>query len=210
MKLLYVPALSIILICSVSSYSQLRNPSIRTIDFANFTYPYTVGLLLPPDKQRNFRLRGGSLPETKSAVGMSLGHVFYEDVTRDGSEEAIVYLDVYTNGSARPGCIYIYRMSNGRPQLLWAFDTGSRHYGGLRRVYADRGELVVELYGRAKVIGRALFANDGTLAQTPYPYAVTRTRYRWRVNRFSRVGKPEEFADPHPEKYGIPLFALKS
>jgi hypothetical protein len=141
---------------------------------------------------------------------MSLGHVFYGDVTGDGSEEAMVYLDVYTNGSARPGCVYIYRMSDGRPQLLWAFDTGSRNYGGLRQVYADGGKLVVELYGRAKIIGRDLFTDDGTSAQTSYPYAITRTRYRWRMNRFSRVGKPEEFSDPNPNKYGIPLFALKS
>ena len=31
---------------------------------------------------------------------MNLGHVFYGDVTGDGTEEALVYLDVHTNGSA--------------------------------------------------------------------------------------------------------------
>jgi hypothetical protein len=197
-------------IVSATVSAQSPSPSIRSIDFANFTYPYTPGLLLPKDRQRSFALRDGTFPETKRAVGMYFGHAFYGDVTGDGAEEALVYLEVHTNGSAAPGCVYIYRTGAVHPRLLWAFDTGDRHYGGLRQVYADRGDLIVELYGKGKFIGRDLFADDGTSDQTPFPYIITRTRYRWNRRRFRRIGKPIEFSDPEPRSYGIPLFALKS
>jgi hypothetical protein len=200
----------ILLILVAGGYAQQKAQSIRAIDFANFTYPYTSGLLLPNDRQRSFTLRDGKFPETKRAVGMYFGHVFYGDVTGDAIEEALVYLEVHTNGTAAPGCVYVYRVTNRQPQLLWSFDTGDRQYGGFRQVYADHGDLVVELYGKGKIIGRDLFGDDGTSAQTPFPYIITRARYQWLGGRFRRVGRPEEFSDPDPTKYRIPLFALKS
>jgi len=208
MKRFHISSAVLVLLCCCVAYSQRASISIHTIDFANFKYPYTSGLRLPSDSRRTFKLHNGTFHETKRAVGMNFGHAFYGDVTGDGIEEAFVYLEVHTSGSATPGCIYIYRMANGRPQLLWAFDSGDRQYGGLRQVYADHTDLVVELYGKGKIIGRDLFADDGTSALTPFPYIITRARYRWHGGRFRRVGRPEEFPDPDPKKYRIPLFAL--
>jgi hypothetical protein len=207
MKSFHIAALLIVIAFTVT-YSQPRGASIQSIDFENFTYPYTSGLLLPTDRQRHFRLHNGTFPETKRAVGMYFGHVFYGDVTGDGIEEALVFLVVHTNGSAIPGCVYVYQMGRGRPQLLWSFDTGDRADGGFRQIYSDRGQLVLELYGRGKILGRDLFADDGTRAETPYPYLITRTRYVWRRNRFRRVGKPEQFSDSRG--YGSPLFYSSS
>jgi hypothetical protein len=204
MKRFFLSALLIVLIYSSVS-AQRTKSSIRKVDFANFTYPYTSDLLRRSDRRSSFRLRDGTFPEAKGSVGMTLSHVAYGDVTGDGTDEALVYLEVYTNGTAIPGCVYIYRMTNAKPKLLWSFDTGDRSDGGLRQAYADHGELVIELYGRGKLVGTDLYADDGTRAQTPYPYAITRTRYHWRTNHFRRVGKPEEFSDSHG--YGSPVFA---
>jgi hypothetical protein len=203
MKRFHISAV-LIAILSAGAYSQSRGASIRSIDFENFTYPYTSGLVWPRSRQKTFKLHNGTFPETKRAVGMYFGHVFYGDVTGDGVEEALVFLVVHTNGSAIPGCVYVYQMRHGRPQLLWSFDTGDRADGGFRQIYADRGQLVLELYGRGKILGRDLYADDGTRAETPYPYLITRTRYVWRRNRFRRVGTPEQFSDSRG--YGSPLF----
>ena len=188
-------ALVITLLVTQTAFAQQHGSTIRSIDFANFTYPYTSDLVWPRDRIKTFTLHNSKFLETKHRVGMSLANVSYGDVTGDGVEEAILYFGVHTNGSAAPGCVYIYTMRGKRARLLWAFDTGDRTDGGLRRVYAENGELVVELYGRGKIIGRDLYADDGTRAEVPYPYACTRTRYRWRGKRFRRVGKAEEFSD---------------
>ena len=115
-------------------------------------------------------------------------------------------LGIESNGSAIPEIVYIFSLQNGRPKLLWSFETGERADGGLRQVYADCGHLVVELYGRGKIIGTDLYADDGTRAEQPYPYIVTRTRYQWRRDRFQLIGKPEEFSDP--SGYGSPIMPL--
>lgn len=120
----------------------------------------------------------------------------YGDVTDDGVEEALMMLGIENRGSAIPEIVYIFGLEKGKPKVLWSFETGDRADGGLRQVYADGGNLVVELYGRGKVIGTNLYADDGTRAQQPYPYIVTRTRYRWLKNHFQLIVKPEEFSDP--------------
>lgn len=36
--------------------------------------------------------------------------------------------------------------------MIWDFDTGGRADGGLRQVYAEDGQLVIELYGKDRVV----------------------------------------------------------
>jgi hypothetical protein len=120
----------------------------------------------------------------------------YGDVTGDGLEEALMMLGIASRGSAIPEIVYIFGLEERKPKVLWSFETGDRADGGLRQLYGDGGNLVVELYGRGKVIGTNLYADDGTRSQQPYPYIVTRTRYRWLKNHFELIGKPEEFSEP--------------
>jgi len=159
--------------------------AIRSIDFNNVAFPHYP----------EYTNRAKKYVTLKPGDG-GPAMLNYGDVTGDGIEEAMMMLGIESNGSAIPEIVYIFGLENGKAKVLWSFQTGDRADGGLRQVYADGGNLVVELYGRGKIIGTDLYADDGTRAQQPYPYIVTRTRYRWLKNHFQLIGKPEEFSDP--------------
>jgi hypothetical protein len=164
---------------------------IRSVDFANLSYPDYPDY--SSDRSRRITLKAGEgAPD----------YINYGDVTGDGVEDAMLVLGIETRGSAIPHIVYIYTLENNRPKLLWHFETGDRADGGLRQVYSENGELVVELFGRDKIIGRNLYADDGTRSETPYPYIITRTCYQWRGNHFQQKGKAEELSDS--SGYGSP------
>ncbi len=136
-------------------------------------------------EQGGFRLRNGELlPKQRTASGrpldkwLKLADVEYGDVTGDGNEEAIIDLGWITGGSAIPDLIYIYTLRNAHPKVLWAFETGDRADGGYMNVYADNGELLVELAGKDKIIGKNLYEDDGTKNGVCCPTFFTRTRYQ--------------------------------
>ncbi len=174
-------------------YAQQRFKSIRSIDFKNFTYP-RVGEQRSYIRRRSFTLRDGEHPEHEIEDGMHFGQVIYGDVTGDGSEEAIVILGIQTRGSAIPNAVYIYTLSQHGPSLLWGFMTGDRADGGLRRIQAEKGGLVMELYGKGTRIGGRLYGTERAAACCAY--SVTRTHYQWRKNRFKPTGKSEVFRNP--------------
>ena len=159
---------------------------IRSIDFNNVAFPHYLTYIGDRGKKEYVTLKPGD-------GGPAM--LNYGDVTGDGIEEAMMMLGIESNGSAIPEIVYIFGLENGKPKVLWSFETGDRADGGLRQVYADGGNLVVELYGRGKIIGTDLYADDGTRAQQPYPYIVTRTRYRWMKTHFQLIGNSEEFSD---------------
>jgi len=68
-------------------------------------------------------------------------------------------------------------------------------------VYSERGGLVVELYGKDKLIGKSLYNSD------PYateglccPKFFTRARYKWQGDHFQQEEKEEVL--PNPEGHG--------
>jgi hypothetical protein len=187
----------------VASASQSApKKSIRAVDFRNFSFPETEGLHIPHTRKRSFKLRDGSLPETRDKhgfvdeMGVYLGDVSYGDVTGDGQEEAIVVLSILTGGSAMPNCVYVYTWDRRRPKLLWAFDTGDRADGGLRRVKEEKGYLLVELYGNRRILGKDLYLEDKTNRGACCPTLFTRARYKWIGNRFRLASKPEVLPNP--------------
>ncbi len=174
---------------------------IQSLDFSNFNYPWFPAL---GKSLGTFRLLDGKYEGTDETAPMQIFSVVYGDLTNDSEDDAVVALDIIVKGgSAAPNVIYVYTMKDRNPRLLWAFETGDRASGGLRRVYPENGMLVVELYGKGKIIGTNLFADDGTTAMTPLPFYYTRTRYKWNGSRFRREGPAETLSDP--EKYGIPI-----
>jgi len=183
MKLSQIAVLVIVLLISPSVLSQQHRSDIRSLDFANFTYPWTADLLDPTNPKKTFTLRNGELPATHDKrgfideMGVFLQGIKYGDVTGDGVEEAIVSLSILTGGSARPGIIYIYALQKGRPVLLWSHSTGDRADGGLRDVYAENGQLVVELYSSVGSRGDCC------------PSRFTRTHYEWREGHFRQKRK---------------------
>jgi hypothetical protein len=80
------------------------------------------------------------------------GPINYGDVTGDGEEEAMMDQAIPTRGSAIPYRVYFYTLRRGRPKVMWRFEAGDRGDGGLRSVYADNGDLIVELYGRSATL----------------------------------------------------------
>ena len=83
--------------------------------------------------------------------------------------------------------IYVYKLAGRKPAgLLWAFKTGDRAVGGLRRVYGRKGRLIVELYGSGS--GPNLPPKNYYGAQCCTD-DYTQRRYRWKASRFIQEGK---------------------
>ena len=110
-------------------------------------------------------------------MGVFFQNVKYGDVTGDDIEEAIVSLSIQTGGSATPGLVYIYTFQRNGPKLLWLRSTGDRADGGLRDVYAQNGQLVVEL--------NSSLGSRGDCCPTRF----IRTTYEWRAGRFRQKRK---------------------
>lgn len=166
----------------VETQSRVPSSSIHSVDFANYSYPWISDLGNP---KKAFRLQNGELPPTRNerglvdAMGVSLQRVDYGDVTGDGQDEAIVVLSILTGGSATPHAIYVYGIGGNQIKLLWSGATDDRADGGLQKVYAQNGELVLE---RFSPLGK-----KGDCCPTRF----TRVRYQWRGDRFHPKGKEE-------------------
>jgi hypothetical protein len=199
MKISQITVLIITLFFSQASFTQQRSSSIRSIDFANFKYPGSRGLFPTVEYEtESFILHKGKAKETPKQYGMTLVEISYGDVTGDGIEEAMINLNVETDGSAGVNHVYIYRLEGGKPKFLWGFESGDRAWGGLKQVYADGGYLVVELYGRGTQVEGNL--NSSESVGLCCPRSFTRTRYQWRGNRFRQYGEFEIL--PVPERSG--------
>jgi hypothetical protein len=189
MKLWQIKVLLLTLLVTQSAFSQQPSSNIRSVDFANLTYPWTGDLTDPKNPKRTFTLKEGELPATRNArglideMGVFLESVKYGDVTGDGVEEAIVSLSIQTGGSAIAGIIYIYTLRKNRPVLLWSRSTGDRADGGLHNVYAENGGLVVELNGPQR-------DGEGDCCAMRF----TRRRYVWNGRRFRQTGRTETVA----------------
>jgi hypothetical protein len=120
----------------------------------------------------------------------------YGDATGDGADEAFVILKIVTAGTAIPQIVYVFEWKDEKPELVWYFRTGDRADGGLKNVYADAGELVVELYGQDRyILGEVeTMKIDGDEEQLCCPTHFTRTRYKWNGGGFRLQGKRLTFA----------------
>jgi hypothetical protein len=182
-----------LIIRATVAFSQNQASSIRTIDFANFHYVGSIGHFRADYYPRNsFTLRNGKFGDWRD--GMTLRKIVYGDVTGDGEEEAIITFDVNTDGSAGVDQVYIYSLKSYRPRFLWGFEGGDRAEGGLRQAYPDRGELVIELFGRGTRIGG--YIGNTEPVGLCCPQSFTRTHYRFRHGRLRQRGKMEILPNP--------------
>jgi hypothetical protein len=107
-------------------------------------------------------------------------------VTGDGLAEALVVVGNICDCSGESHGVYVYRLREATPALLWAFSTGDRANGGLRNVYAHAGRLVVETYGQG----------SGPDRLPPHFYEpvccgqdFSRRTFEWRGKRFRQRGR---------------------
>jgi hypothetical protein len=155
------------------------NQPLRSVDFCQIAFPHYPVYVGDRGKKKYVTLKpGDGCP----------AQLDYGDVTGDGIEEAMMVLGIETRGSGIPEIVYIFTVANGHPKLLWSFETGDRADGGFRNVYADNCELVVELYGRDRIIGTNLYRGEEGLC---CPSSFTRAHYEWRGNQFGLKGQPE-------------------
>ena len=98
----------------------------------------------------------------------------------------------------KAGVLWLLFDGKCQPKLLWRFEAGDRGEGGLRSVYADSGDLIVELYGR-KSTAEEPYASSATSVEDGgacCPSYFTRTRYEWRQEKFTRKGESEIVKNP--------------
>lgn len=168
---------------------------IRKVDFDNILYPNFPDYSDPDGRKKKY-------VTLKPGEG-GPNFVNYGDITGDGIEEAMVALGIDNRGSAIPDYVYIFTIESGKPKLIWDFETGDRADGGLRNVYAENGQLVIELFGKDRVIGGQLYRGEEGLC---CPSSFTRTRYRWTGKRFEQLSKevlknPKGDANPVMPEY---------
>ncbi|HEY0404365.1 MAG TPA: hypothetical protein VGC89_01475 [Pyrinomonadaceae bacterium] len=173
----------------IAPISYPKFSSIRAVDFSNLTYPGSAfGNYEDYYPAQTFKLRGGKFGDWR--YGLTLEKTLYADVTGDGEEDAIINFREETDGSAGQNCVYVFTIENRRLKALWSFESGDRAEGGLRSVYAEDGELVLELFGKETSVDNLNSAEPTALC---CPASFTRTRYQWREGEFQRQGEMEVF-----------------
>jgi len=166
--------------------------SIRKFDFKNFTYPLTED---QGGKGETFTLKNGKQKQTEDQIEATLQTIEYGDITNDGSEEAMLSVYPWSGGNCQCYMVFIYTLENKKPKLLWKFDTWDKAEGGFKRAYAEKNELIVELFGDSK------FEDDkwnftipeGKFSGLCCPTVYTKSRFKWNGEKFVVEGTPELF-----------------
>ena len=171
-----------------SSQTQVSDKTINEIDFKNFTYFDKTGKAL-------FTLKDGETPFVKGKdVAFILNNIEYADLTNDNEDEAIINILV-ENGNSSAGLIYIYTLENKQLKKLWYAAAGSDAKGGLKEIYTENGELIIELFGNNKFIeskGEFEFPDQADVPKDLYhPTTFTKFRFKWNGEKFALEAKPE-------------------
>ena len=185
---------------SDGSLSSQDSP-IRRIDFSNFVYDWYPTWADEPATGRKIILKDGSM-DLNFAYGkeprkFSLieNGVSYGDLTGDKIEEAVVVLNTITSGTARPYLIFVYRMADGKPERILAYETGDRWDYGYHRAFIQNEELIIERY-KPKIV-----EYQGQKYNMSSSDTYVRGYYKWNGEAFSEVKTqelPTELADKNP------------
>jgi hypothetical protein len=187
---------------------------IAKFDFKNYTYELPRGWQ-NPDGSTEITLKDGRVEPVEAntnsknkeqedasyrRIGMSLVATKFFDVTGNGDDEAVVILKIETGGSAIPQIVHVFSWEDGRPELIWPFRTGDRADGGLKNIFTEGGNLVVELYGQDRfLLGQIETGKIGDdLEQLCCPTHFTRSIYKWNGKDFFMQGKRLTYSINNP------------
>jgi hypothetical protein len=170
------------------------NSPIGKFDFKNYTYPLPRGW--QDADAKDVVLENGSRRRSEERIGLSYVITKFGDATGDGVDEAFVILKIETAGSAIPQIVYVFTMKDENPALIWHFRTGDRADGGLKNIYAENGEIHVELFGQDRfILGEVETSKiTGDEEQLCCPTFFSRTRYKWNGKDFLMQGKRLTFS----------------
>lgn len=167
---------------------------IGKFDFKNFTYELPRGWQDADGKEAV--LENGLRKMTEEKIGLSFVTAKFFDATGDGKDEALVVLKIETSGAAIPQIIYVFEWKDEKPEVIWFFRTGDRADGGLKNIFAENGEIVVEIFGQDRFILGAVETSKitGDEEQLCCPTHFTRSRYKWNGKNFLMQGKRLTFS----------------
>ena len=170
------------------------NSPIGKFDFKNYTYPLPRGWQDADAKEAV--LENGQRRRSEERIGLSYVATRFGDVTGDGADEAFVILKIETAGAAIPQIVYVFTLKDNQPEQIWYFRTGDRADGGLKNIFADGGEAVVELFGQDRFILGELETSKitGDEEQLCCPIFFSRTYYKWNGKTFLMQGKRLTFS----------------
>jgi hypothetical protein len=173
-----------------------RAASIRDTDFKNFTYPFSKSEFVSvPSRPRWMSIAETgrvSLHEGRYAFPcddppcylITFNRAEFGEIAGMDGEVAIVTVVFHTGGTANWEYLYVVGIRSGKPQVLAWMEAGSRADMGLRRAFADRGDLVLEVNDPDKRLGDC--CSTGTVTY----------HYRWANGSFHEIGKPVRADDP--------------
>lgn len=181
---------------------------IASIDFKNHRYPWPASLRGENPRVKQIALHEGRMPEIRGGAqmtspagdwGAELEGVSFGDVTGDGVDDALVVINVPVccHGWGI-NCVYVYGVQGRHPRLLLAFSDGDRSHAGLKDVYAEGGDLLIELWGRDSIVrhGAAHEETEGQMGACCTD-VFTRGRYHWSGSTFTLMSK-ELRPNPNP------------
>ena len=133
---------------------------------------------------------------SEDKIGVSYVTTKFGDATGDGEDEAFVILKIETAGSAIPQAVYVFTLKDGEPELIWNFRTGDRADGGLKKVYTEDGDVVIELFGQDRyILGDVeTMQITGDEPQICCPTHFTLTKYKWNGSNFRMQGKRKTYS----------------
>jgi hypothetical protein len=190
----------------IISAAALAGDNSHNDTFKNFEYPFAVSKAWPDHLEWldstgthrvmlvNGRWRDPDSGSDEPFRGLTLESVQFGDVTGDGKQEAIVVLRFDTGGTQYSHYVYIYSLQEPRPRVLAYFHSGDRSASGLYRVYAQRGELVVELFDPEK--------RSGDCCSSRF----IRRRFEWKDSRYQQVGRAVFGTPKAPSRLPVDVF----
>jgi hypothetical protein len=183
-----------------------REPGIRDIDFKNFVYGWEA----PQDdyvptswrwtelpKQTRIHLINGihkfvnphATEEVRQhSPSLTFNSVAYGDLDGDGTEEAAVTLNYSSGGTSNWNYLYVYKLVQGKLQLLGVLQSGSRADGGLIKTAIQDRLLILDFADSERRIADC--CSDGYV----------RARYRWIKGRLVEDG-PRERGSLKPDDH---------
>lgn len=159
-----------------------KDSPIAKVDFKNFAFPVKTA----DAKEQTVTLKDGKAAKTAEMAGATLGNILYADVTGDKASEAIIDVAMEGEKDAKTTMVYVYTLENEKPKLLWSFETAGGDKTGLKAITADKGNLMVEMFGDVKFV-KGVFETAATTEKGKY----TKTQLKWNGKEFAVEGSPE-------------------